>query len=159
MLINSKMPQIPSNRPICSDKKLCKSSKTQQGKWSLDKANISPEAQKAIQGADPNQISGFAKNFGNVKTLGKGELGQPEPPLTGLPLPVDPHDPFGAGDGLGKPVPPSRPESEPFPTRPVDPHDPIGAGDGLPKSGGGIKLPGPTWKFRPGYNPAGTGGL
>ncbi len=140
MQISANKPQAASTR---SNKKLSHN-KPQNHKPSplpqLDKAKISAEAKKVGQGVDAGQILGMKENFG---------------------APSGGYSPHGTGEGLGKPLP--KVDNEPIGPMPKDPKDPYGTGPGLPQGSNpfeGIKLPtGPTWQFRPGYNPAGTGGL
>lgn len=144
MQISANKPQAASTRVAGSNKKLSNNKPKNQKPSQLpklDKAKISEEAKKLSKGVDPSQIKGLAESFGSEK----------------------PYSPHGTGEGLGKPQPPL--SKEPIGEFPKDPSDPYGTGDGLPKGGGsnpfqGIQLPTkPSWEFRPGYNPAGTGGL
>lgn len=143
MKIETKAPNSVSTRVASSNKKLTnnKPAQTKADRFpQLDKAKISEEAKRAGAGANPGQILGLSQNFGAGK---------------------DTYTPWGTGEGLGKQLPPAPPSSEPWPTVPTNPRDPYGTGDGLDSDRGRTPqsaAPKP-WEFRPGYNPAGTGGL
>lgn len=145
MQISPNKTQTASTRKAASNKKLTNnkpSSHKPNQLPKLDKAKISEEAKKLSKGVDPGQIQGLAESFSAQK----------------------PYSPHGTGEGLGQQQPPL--SKEPLGPIAKDPKDPYGTGPGLdPGKGWNPKLPkfelpsAPSWEFRPGYNPAGTGGL